>query len=815
MAKRLMGIETEHAVAARDADGNWSAALGCREVMEAGRRSLTHLPGIRSRDLFLQNGSRLYQDANCHPEFCTPEVESPDDLVRYWQAGEAILRDLPAKNADTVLYTCNVDYGASPDVTTWGLHENYLHRAPAANLPRHFIPYLVSRVCFCAGGMNPFCPGIEFTLSPRLHLFSTATRDCTMSNGMVTSERGIYNPRSEHLARGGYRRLHIVCADTVCSHVALWLRVSSACLVLAMVECGVDVGAGVQLKNPVSALAFFLADPHFKASAPLTDGRRVTALQIQRHYLEQAEAHLDHDCMPAWAPQACRRWREMLELLERGPEAVALKLDWAIKHALFMNHIRGSGIDPTSLPHWNDVLARVCRAGPEYGSGRVDADMIAKSKFCRPVPHDLRTYMQEHNLCWDQLGPLLELRDRLCEIDMRFGQIVPAGIFEAMEPKLDHRLPGIGRIDEAKRTPPHGTRARLRGKTIAELAGKPKCHADWTCIRDDQGRLLDLSDPFARSAKWTRRRIRIPRVEGLSVVLDSAYGEYEKGDFDEAFRILRSAAPPRASVPPRRCYRFVCYLAWVQSRRGYSRQAIAALDGFPNEHAENYEIVRDRVVVYRFQGLAPLDSPAREWIRRGDALFDERWPSMVIADFLGNKGSVLARTGLPHEAADALRRACDVGGLEATHPRLRARIMADMADVCRMLGDRRKAAVWLNRVDRIHRHHDFPGERADFALTYRAKLEDDTGRARALLREAARIQKGLSNHIGLVRTFLLDARLAPFKSTATRRRKAILDLRDRVPDLRHCPRLRQVLSRWDEWADRTSGSENGDYFWLV
>lgn len=813
MAARLIGLETEYAVAALGGDGRYSAANGCAALMRTAHHKLTHVPGVRDDDMFLQNGSRVYPDANSHPEFCTPEVNNPDDLVLYWLAGEAILRDLASQHADAeiVLYKCNVDYGTGQ---TWGCHENYLHRA-TATLPRQFIPYLVSRVCLCAGGLNPFCPGIQFTLSPRLHFFSTPTLDVTMSNGVVSTERGIFNPRDEPLASGGYHRLHIVCADSVCSHVALWLRVSSACLVLAMAECGLDVGGAVQFQDPVSALACFLTDPHFKATAPLIDGRQVTALEVQSHYLEQAEAHLDHDCMPSWAAQTCERWREMLDLLQRGPEAVALKLDWAIKHALFMNHIRLSGIDPESLPYWNHVLERVCRAAPKRRRGRVDADMILNSGLRRSDPGDLRIYMHEHGLCWDQVRPVLDLRDELCEIDMRFGQIFPAGIFDALEPMLEHRLPGIDQIDEAKSTPPQGTRARLRGDTVRKRAGKPGYHADWCSIQDARGRVLDLSDPFTRSAQWSKEERRDRTVDRLQLVLDRVYCEYEKGGFEKAYRIIRSGMRQHTNVHPVRCYQLARYLAWVQSRRGNSLKAISVLDDCTTGNANDQRIVRDKVVVYRFRALAPLESDVREWIQRGDALFHEWSAPMVIADFLGNKGSVLARTGSLHEAADVLRGACAIEEIETTHLRLRARIMADMADVCRILGARGEAAGWLDKVDRIHQFNDFPGERADFALTYRAKLEDDTSRARELLTEAARIQKRLSNHIGLARTLLLDARLAPSKSTATRRRKTILELRERVHDLRRCPRLRQILSRWDRWANRGSGSENGDYFWLL
>ena len=182
--------------------------------------------------------------------------------------------------------------------------------------------------------------------------------------------------------------------------------------------------------------------------------------------------------------------------------------------------------------------------------------------------------MREHGLCWDQVRPLLALRDELCEIDMRFGQIVPTGIFDALEPLLEHRLPGIDQIDEALTTPPQGTRAQPRADMIRELAGKPGYHADWCGIQDHRGRVLDLSDPFASSAQWSKNQARDKTVDQLQLVLERVYSQYEKGDFETAFHILRSGMRRNTEVHPSRCYQVARYLAWVQSRRPGSRPTL-------------------------------------------------------------------------------------------------------------------------------------------------------------------------------------------------------------------------------------------------
>ena len=806
----VFGMETEYAVTTGASCPEEKRAVLDRIVRDVGNR-VPSMPGVDS-GIFLSNGARLYVEmgGTCFLEYASPELSTPEALVCCTAAGDRLLADA-AKRYGVTLFKHNVDYTTSG---TWASHESYLTRSQVGRFADDLVPHLVSRIIYTgSGGWNCQSSGLEFAISPRVLRLEQAV------SAESTRNRGIFHTKDEPLSGSGdLHRLHLLSGESLHGFVPLYLRIGTTALIVALIDAGFKPDGGVKLASPLEAMRSISADVKGTKRIRVQDGNgRSTAVEVQRHYLAFVEKHLDQRWMPVWAPKVVSLWRTTLDRLESEPAAVMTELDWTVRLAIYQEWVREhSNLSWTEIESWNDILTSISR----FALSLREARELGGSVDNWPDPlKPLGRRLRSEGRSIESLCEFLSLRNQLREMDVRFSQLVPEGIFAKLEVAgaVHHSMEGVTEqsIQAAMVKSPPGTRARLRGDTIRKQQGKTDYHADWSRIHDDRGRVLDLSDPFARSAKWNKNRLRNTRIDWLAPALTRVYELYEQGDFENAYRILRSGMRTHADSHPLRCYQFVRYLAWVQSRRGHSQQAIAALDDFTTGNANDNRAVRDRIVVYRFQGLASLDSQALEWIRSVDARSDETRDPMGMADLLGNKGSVLARTGSLHEAADALESACAIQEIERTHQRLRARIMADRADVCRMLREPGQAAGWLDQVDRIHRGNDFAGERADFALTYRAKLEDDTGRARALLKEAARIQKRLSNYIGLTRTFLLDARLAPFKSTATRRRKAILELRERVPDLRRCPRLRKILSRWDEWANRGSGSENGDYFWLL
>src|SRR2546429_1730290 len=79
-------------------------------------------------NVILPNGARLYVD-HAHPEYSSPEVTNPLDVVRWDKAGELVMLQaarrgaaMPGVNAPIHLYKNNNDNNSA----SYGAHENYL-----------------------------------------------------------------------------------------------------------------------------------------------------------------------------------------------------------------------------------------------------------------------------------------------------------------------------------------------------------------------------------------------------------------------------------------------------------------------------------------------------------------------------------------------------------------------------------------------------------------------------------------------------------------------------------------------------------------
>ena len=490
MQDHLFGVETEYAVSGVFATGEPIAPGDLAAALV--RQATAMLPHLRSQSgtgLFLQNGGRLYVDCGWHPEIATPECLDPWDVVRFVRAGDRIMERLRAaverenRGAAVMVFRANVDYSGA--LSTWGCHESYLCRSPLPEVAADLVPHLVSRPIFAgSGGFNPASSGLEFTLSPRAAFIGFEESSDSVSR------RGVIHTRDESLSGGNEKRLHVIFGESLCSDLALWLKTGTTALVVAMADAGVQPGREVRLASPVAALRAFAADPKGRARAVLASGRTARALDIQRHYLQQAERHRDAGFMPAWADAVCERWREVLARLEAGPAALSATLDWAVKHALYVDHARRRGFSWQTLPLW----ARTAADGRE--SGLLDARGEAGGRArLRLDPARLRDFMR--------------LRQELFEIDVRFGEVGTRGLFStlARAGRLAHAIDGVGdrEIDRGVSHPPDRGRARLRGDAITRLAGRVDQYGcDWTGIwSPGTGRWLDLSDPFQEDADWS------------------------------------------------------------------------------------------------------------------------------------------------------------------------------------------------------------------------------------------------------------------------------------------------------------------------
>ena len=85
------------------------------------------------------------------------------------------------------------------------------------------------------------------------------------------------------------------------------------------------------LARPVHAVHVVSRDPSLRATVALADGRELTALALQRIYLDRVAKLVDAAIPIRVPPTSWRPGRNVLDLLERDPMECAEMLDWPAK----------------------------------------------------------------------------------------------------------------------------------------------------------------------------------------------------------------------------------------------------------------------------------------------------------------------------------------------------------------------------------------------------------------------------------------------------------------------------------------------------
>ena len=356
-------------------------------------------------NVILTNGARLYVD-HAHPEFSTPEVTNPLDIVRWDKAGEQVMLDASRAAAQVpgvspiVLYKNNTDNkGAS-----YGAHENYLMRrsTPFADIVRHLTPFFVSRQVVCgAGRVGIGQDGREhgFQLSQRADYFEVEV-------GLETTlKRPIINTRDEpHADPEKYRRLHVILGDANLAEVSTYLKVGTTALVLAMIEDGF-LTSDLSVDQPVASLRAVSHDPTLQHLLTLRDGRSLTAVQLQMEYLDLARKFVDDrlgNDVDDQTRDVLARWESVLTRLEQDPMLCAGELDWVAKLKLLSQYRDRDGLD------WDDAKLHLIDLQysdirPEKGlyaklvaAGRIERllDDVSVERAMHEPPEDTRAYFR-------------------------------------------------------------------------------------------------------------------------------------------------------------------------------------------------------------------------------------------------------------------------------------------------------------------------------------------------------------------------------------------------------------------------------------
>ena len=292
-------------------------------------------------DLVLSNGARFYND-HAHPEYSTPECTTLREIVAQDKAGERILAECARRRNQKLpsgyevrLYKNNTDFFGH----SYGCHDNYLMRRDIAwdQIVAGILPFLVTRQIFAgAGKMGVEAesgqgePGV-YQISQRADFFSVVVSIDTMNR------RPLINTRDEpHVDASRYRRFHVILGDSNMSEWATAMKIGTTGLILDLIERG--EAPQLEIAQPVGANKSISRDQTYDWIIELKDGRKISAIDVQRIYLRAASrleplgssaAGSEED--RAWI---LREWENVLNDLERDVVSARDRVDWAAKKFL-------------------------------------------------------------------------------------------------------------------------------------------------------------------------------------------------------------------------------------------------------------------------------------------------------------------------------------------------------------------------------------------------------------------------------------------------------------------------------------------------
>jgi proteasome accessory factor A len=208
---------------------------------------------------------------------------------------------------------------------------------------------------------------------------------------------------------------------------------------LRMLEDNAVVLRDMTLENPIRAIREISHDTTCRRTVRLANGREVSALDIQREYLDRALRYADTKGFGPLDSQALKMWEHCVTMIESDPFKLDREVDWVIKHRL------------------------------------------------------IEQYSERHNI---SMGD-----PRIALIDLQYHDISrERGVFYRMQQHgAVERMCTDADIDDAIENPPQTTRARLRGEFIRKAKERKRDYTvDWVHLKlnDQAQRTVLCKDPF-------------------------------------------------------------------------------------------------------------------------------------------------------------------------------------------------------------------------------------------------------------------------------------------------------------------------------
>jgi proteasome accessory factor A len=331
---------------------------------------------------------------------------------------------------------------------SYGCHENYL-TARTDDAGAHaavLIPFLVSRQIFTGAGKI-----VQTARGPVYSIMQRADHIWETMSSATTRSRPIINTRDEpHADAERFRRLHVIVGDSNMSEYSTFVKIGATACMLRMLEDPMVVLRDMTLENPIRAIRDISHDTTCRRTVNLANGREVSALDIQREYLDRALKYADTKGFPPMEQRALEMWEHCISTIENDPLKLDREVDWVIKHRLLDSYCRRHNID--------------------LGDPR--AQLID---------------LQYHDLVTDR---------------GLFNKLQAHGLVETICSEVD--------VLTAMDTPPQTTRARLRGEFIRAAKERKRDYTvDWVHLKlnDQAQRTVLCKDPFKSRDERVERLI--------------------------------------------------------------------------------------------------------------------------------------------------------------------------------------------------------------------------------------------------------------------------------------------------------------------